>query len=90
MNQDALTWCLGVVAVIAVAAVVVLVARSRALGRKKQQAEEELTRRLNEVGSQLAASEAELGKYGVNGLNWPHFSGSRWSHAVVQGTCVPA
>jgi hypothetical protein len=27
---------------------------------------------------------------GVNGLNWPHFSGSRWSHAVVQGTRVPA
>ncbi|MFD7409436.1 ATP-binding protein [Streptomyces sp. NPDC059866] len=63
MNQNALTWCLGVVAVIAVAAVVVLVFRSRALGRKKQQSEDALTEQLNEAKGQLGASQAELEKY---------------------------
>lgn len=63
MNLDALVWCLVAVAAIAVAAVVALVARNRALGAKKQQSEAELRHQLLTVDSQLHSSRAELQQF---------------------------
>ncbi|MFF5897623.1 ATP-binding protein [Streptomyces argenteolus] len=60
MNRDALVWCLVALAAIAVAAVVALVARNRALGAKKQQTEADLRRQLLAADSLLHASRAEL------------------------------
>ncbi|WP_371667313.1 ATP-binding protein [Streptomyces sp. NBC_00289] len=63
MNRDTLAWCLAAVAAIAVAAVVVLVVRNRALSERKRQAEDALTQRLKVTESQLIASRIELQKY---------------------------
>jgi hypothetical protein len=63
MNQDALVWCLVAVAAIAVAAVVALAARNRALGAKKQQSEAELRSQLHASDSQLHLSRAELQRF---------------------------
>ncbi|MGW0790427.1 ATP-binding protein [Streptomyces sp. NPDC002911] len=63
MNQDALVWCMVAVAATAVAAVVALAARNRALGAKKQQSEAELRRQLHASDSQLHLSRAELQRF---------------------------
>ncbi|MFF9687545.1 ATP-binding protein [Streptomyces sp. NPDC014623] len=63
MNQDALVWCMVAVTAIAVAAVVALTARNRALGAKKQQSEAELRHQLHISGSQLNLSHAELQRF---------------------------
>lgn len=63
MNRDALVWCLVVVAAIAVVVVVALIARTRALGAKKQQSEAELKHQLLMMGSQLQSSRAELQQF---------------------------
>ncbi|MER5731249.1 ATP-binding protein [Streptomyces sp. NPDC002138] len=63
MNRDALVWCLVAVTAIAVAAVVALVARNRALGAKKQHTEAELRQQLLTADSYLHASRAELQRF---------------------------
>ncbi|MCX5403714.1 ATP-binding protein [Streptomyces sp. NBC_00335] len=63
MNRDALVWCLVAVAAIAVAAVVALVARNRALGAKKEHTEAELRHQLLTADSYLHASHAELQRF---------------------------
>ncbi|MFF1700143.1 ATP-binding protein [Streptomyces sp. NPDC058257] len=60
MTQDALVWCLVVIAAISVAAVVALTARSRALAAKKQQTEAELRQQLSTLNGQLHVSRVEL------------------------------
>ncbi|MFE6157617.1 ATP-binding protein [Streptomyces sp. NPDC056486] len=60
MTQDALVWCLVVIAAVAVAAVVALTARSRALAAKKQQTEAELRQQLTTLNGQLHVSRVEL------------------------------
>lgn len=63
MNRDALVWCLVAVAAIAVAAVVALVARNRALEAKKEHTEAELRHQLLAADSHLHASRAELQRF---------------------------
>ncbi|SCE18724.1 ATP-binding protein [Streptomyces sp. PpalLS-921] len=63
MNRDALIWCLVASTAIAVAAVVVLFVRSRALGVKKRQSEAALTQQIYTTEGQLAVSRAELRKH---------------------------
>lgn len=63
MNQDALVWCMVAVTVTAVAAVVALVARNRALGARKQQSEAELRHQLHASDSRLHLSHAELQRF---------------------------
>ncbi|MFD8979380.1 ATP-binding protein [Streptomyces sp. NPDC059564] len=63
MNRDALVWCLVAVAAIAVAAVVALVARNRALGAKKEHTEAELRHQLLTADSHVHASRAELQRF---------------------------
>ncbi|MFE9566753.1 ATP-binding protein [Streptomyces sp. NPDC006487] len=63
MNRDALVWCLVALAAIAVAAVVALVARNRALGAKKEHTEAELRHQLLTADSYLHASHAELQRF---------------------------
>ncbi|WP_331755783.1 ATP-binding protein [Streptomyces sp. NBC_01643] len=63
MTQYVLMWCLVAVAVIAVAAVVVLVVRNRALGVKKGRVETTLTEQLGVAQSQLNASQVELRRF---------------------------
>lgn len=56
----ALVWFLGAIALISVAAVVVLTARTRALAANRRQAEAESRRQLSQASQQLAAKQAEL------------------------------
>ncbi|WP_246150671.1 ATP-binding protein [Streptomyces qinzhouensis] len=60
MNQDALTWCLAAVAAIAVAAVVLLIGRNRALGVRKRESEAALRQQIRTAEGQLAVAQAEL------------------------------
>ncbi|WP_260334290.1 ATP-binding protein [Streptomyces beigongshangae] len=63
MNRDVLIWCLAAVAVISVAAVVALVVRNRALGARKRQAEEELTRQLADAERRFSTVLADLQRF---------------------------
>ncbi|MFF0017218.1 ATP-binding protein [Streptomyces sp. NPDC005374] len=63
MNQEVLIWCLASVAATAVAAVVVLTVRSRALGARKRQAETDLARQRVDAQLQVEAARAELVKF---------------------------
>ncbi|MFH8619934.1 ATP-binding protein [Streptomyces sp. NPDC017979] len=63
MNQDALIWCLVVVAAIAVVAVVLLVGRNRALGAKRREVEAALGQQLRTSEGQLAVSQSELRRF---------------------------
>ncbi|MET7451937.1 ATP-binding protein [Streptomyces sp. NPDC005574] len=63
MNRDTLAWCLVAVTVAAVAAIIVLVVRNRALSERKRQAEDALTQRLNAAESQLITARNELQRY---------------------------
>ncbi|MEV8030488.1 ATP-binding protein [Streptomyces sp. NPDC086182] len=60
MNRDALMWCLIAVTATAVAAVVVLVLRNRALGVKKRQSEAALEQELDTVRGHLHLAQDEL------------------------------
>ncbi|MEU9605907.1 ATP-binding protein [Streptomyces sp. NPDC048057] len=60
MNQDALIWCLVVVAAIAVVAAVLLVGRNRALGAKRREVEAALGQQLRTSEGQLAVTQSEL------------------------------
>src|SRR5690242_18348824 len=60
MNQEALIWCLASVAAIAVAAVVVLTLRSRALGAKLRRAEAEAQQAKAAAQRQVEAANNEL------------------------------
>lgn len=63
MSRDALAWCLVAMTAIAVAAIVALVVRNRALGRKKQQAEQALKTELATAQGHLTSVQAELARY---------------------------
>ncbi|MFG2793461.1 ATP-binding protein [Streptomyces sp. NPDC048419] len=63
MTREALAWCLVAVTAIAAAAIWVLVVRNRALGRRRQQAEESLNSQLDAERGRLAAANAELTRY---------------------------
>lgn len=62
MTQDVLLWCLVAIAVIAIAAVVALVLRSRALGRRKEESEAALEARLRYAQGELDRVQASLVK----------------------------
>ncbi|OIJ63689.1 ATP-binding protein [Streptomyces mangrovisoli] len=63
MSQDVLVWCLVAIAVIAVATVVVLIRRTRALGVNKRRSEAALNEQLGALQSQLSVSHAELQQF---------------------------
>jgi len=63
MNRDVLIWCLAAVAVASAAAVVALIVRNRALGARKRQNEDELTRKLADVQRGLSAAHTDLQKF---------------------------
>ncbi|WP_406841581.1 ATP-binding protein (plasmid) [Streptomyces sp. AHU1] len=63
MSQDVLMWCLVAVAVTAVAAVVALAVRNRALGGNRRRSEAALTEKLDFLQQQLNASRAELERF---------------------------
>ena len=63
MSRDALAWCLVAMTAIAVAAIVALVVRNRALGRRKQQAEQALRTELATAQGHLTSVQAELARY---------------------------
>ncbi|MFF3492022.1 ATP-binding protein [Streptomyces sp. NPDC002795] len=58
----ALVWFLGAIALISVVAVVVLIARSRALAEKRRQSETELNQKLNQAHETLRLKQAELNR----------------------------
>lgn len=60
MTQDVLLWCLVAIAVTAVAAVVALMLRSRALGRRKKESEAALEARLRYAQGELDRAQAAL------------------------------
>jgi Tfp pilus assembly protein FimT len=60
MTQDVLLWCLVAIAVIAIAAVVALMLRSRALGRRKTESEAALEARLRYAQGELDRAQAAL------------------------------
>lgn len=62
MTQDVLLWCLVVIAMTAVAAVLALVLRSRSLMRRKKKSEAALESRLQHGEIELGRVEAELSK----------------------------
>ncbi|MCH5671033.1 ATP-binding protein [Streptomyces gilvus] len=63
MSRDVLAWCLVAVTAIAVAVIVVLVVRNRALGERKRQTEASLTSQLNAAQTQVLSVQAALQKY---------------------------
>ncbi|MFJ4466910.1 ATP-binding protein [Streptomyces sp. NPDC089424] len=62
MTQDVLLWCLVAIAVTALAAVVALVLRNRALGVRKRESEASLGQRLNYTEAELTRVQHELAK----------------------------
>jgi hypothetical protein len=68
MSRDALAWCLVAVTAIAVAAIVALIVRNTALGRRKYQAEKALKEELAEAQRHLGSVQGELESY-KNQLN---------------------
>jgi hypothetical protein len=62
MTQDVLLWCLVAIAVIAVAAVVALVLRSRGLTRRKRESETALEARLRFSQDELGRTQGELSR----------------------------
>lgn len=62
MTQDVLLWCLVAIAVIAIAAVVALVLRSRGLTRRKRESEAALEARLQFSQDELGRAQSELAR----------------------------
>lgn len=62
MTQDVLLWCLVAIAVIAIAAVVALVLRSRGLTRRKRESETALEARLAFSQDELGRTQSELSR----------------------------
>ncbi|MGY0490990.1 ATP-binding protein [Streptomyces sp. WG-D5] len=62
--SHALVWTLGAIALISVAAVVALTARTRALAARRRETEADLNQRLNQANAHLVAQQAELRRFG--------------------------